>query len=252
MRKGYTIIFCFLFAAIGLQAGNKDRAGQAGGYELLINPWAASSALGGSNTASARGVEATSLNMAGAAFTKGTEVMYTNTRWMVGSDITINALGFTQHVGESGVLGITLVSLGFGDIMKTDENNPDGGLGTYAVNFNNLGFSYSKIFSNSIYGGVGVKIISESLSDLAAKGVALDAGIQYVTGKLGQFKFGIALRNVGPRIQFQGNGLAIILPSGHNTGTQALNVPSVENELPSLLNIGASYVFYFNPNDTTS
>jgi hypothetical protein len=33
-------------------AGNKDRAGEAGASELLINPWARSSGWGGANTAS--------------------------------------------------------------------------------------------------------------------------------------------------------------------------------------------------------
>ncbi|NQY08278.1 MAG: PorV/PorQ family protein [Flavobacteriales bacterium] len=252
MRKRYKILFCFLLVALGVQAGNKDRSGQAGAYELLINPWASSSALGGSNTASVRGLEATSHNMAGLAFTKKTEVIYNNSQWLVGSDIKINALGISQKVGEEGVLGISLVSMSFGDILRTQVGLPEGGIGNYNVSFNTIGFSYAKIFSNSIYGGVGVKIISESLSDLSAKGVALDAGIQYVTGKMGQFKFGIALRNVGPRIQYGGTGLGIILQADHNTATQAVDVPSVENELPSLLNIGATYVFYFNPNDTTS
>ena len=34
-------------------------------------------------------------------------------------------------------------------------------------------------FSNSIYGGVSVKMISEQISNVGASGVALDAGIQY-------------------------------------------------------------------------
>ena len=44
----------------------------------------------------------------------------------------------------------------------------------------NIGVSYSRIFSNSIY-GVTVKLISEQISNLNANGMALDAGIQYVT-----------------------------------------------------------------------
>ncbi len=37
-------------------AGNKDRTGQAGAGELLINPWARSSGWGGVNTANSRGL----------------------------------------------------------------------------------------------------------------------------------------------------------------------------------------------------
>ena len=51
-------------------------------------------------------------------------------------------------------------------------------------------------------------MISESISNLKANGVALDAGIRYVTGEQDQIKFGIALKNVGPVMRFKGDGLA--------------------------------------------
>ena len=38
-------------------AGNKDRSGQAGASELLINPWARSSGWGGVNVANSFGLE---------------------------------------------------------------------------------------------------------------------------------------------------------------------------------------------------
>ena len=66
----------------------------------------------------------------------------------------------------------------------------------------NISISYAKAFSNSIYGGVSFKIISESISDISAEGVAIDAGIQYVTGKTDNIHFGIALKNVGPTMRF--------------------------------------------------
>ena len=40
----------------------------------------------------------------------------------------------------------------------------------------NIGISYAKAFSNSIYGGFAIKIISESISNSKAQGVAIDAG----------------------------------------------------------------------------
>ena len=46
-------------------AGNKDRSGQAGASELLINPWARSSGWGGVNTANVRGLESMFGNVAG-------------------------------------------------------------------------------------------------------------------------------------------------------------------------------------------
>ncbi len=60
-------------------AGNKDRAGQAGAGQLLINPWARSAGWAGANSASVTGLEATYTNIAGLAFTPKTELLFANT-----------------------------------------------------------------------------------------------------------------------------------------------------------------------------
>ena len=46
-------------------AGNPDRSGQAGAYELLINPYASAEFI--PNTANVQGVESMRLNVAGLA-----------------------------------------------------------------------------------------------------------------------------------------------------------------------------------------
>ena len=63
---------------------------------------------------------------------------------------TISSFGFSQKVGESGVLGFSVMSMDFGDIEITTVELPEGGLGTYSPKFMNIGISYAKIFSNSI------------------------------------------------------------------------------------------------------
>ncbi len=62
-------------------AGNPQRVGQAGASELLINPWARTSGWGGANVASVRGLEGIYSNVAGLAFTKKTELIFSNTQW---------------------------------------------------------------------------------------------------------------------------------------------------------------------------
>ena len=192
-------------------AGNPQRAGQAGASELLINPWARTSGWGGANVAGVRGLEGIFSNVAGLAFTEKTDLIFSQTQWLKYGDeavSNISAFGFSQKVGESGVLGFSVMSMDFGDIEITTVDLPDGGIGTYSPSFMNISLSYAKIFSNSIYGGMTVKMISEQISNVGANGVALDAGIQYVTGTEDNFKFGIALKNVGPRMSFSGDGLS--------------------------------------------
>lgn len=244
------LTFAMLLPAVDSIAGNKDRAGEAGASELLINPWARSSGWGGANTASIRGLEAMFGNVAGTAFTEGTELIFSNTQWLKGSEININAFGFTQRVSETGVLGITIMSMRFGDIPITTVEIPEGGIGTFAPNYLNIGISYSKAFSNSIYGGFNLKIISQSIADLSAQGVAIDAGIQYVTGEMENVKFGITLRNIGPTMRFSGDGLAIrtLLPGQDNQFT--VEQRSAEYEMPSQLIIGAAYDFLISEDHT--
>ena len=226
-------------------AGNPQRAGQAGASELLINPWARTSGWGGANVAGVRGLEGIFSNVAGLAFTEKTELIFSQTQWLKYGDeavSNISAFGFSQKVGESGVLGFSVMSMDFGDIEITTVDLPDGGIGTYSPSFMNISLSYAKIFSNSIYGGMTVKMISEQISNVGANGVALDAGIQYVTGSEDNLKFGISLKNVGPRMSFTGDGLSFRGIAGDDDDYKmTVEQRSSELELPALLNIGISY-----------
>ncbi len=241
------MMLMLLLPSLSLRAGNEDRSGEAGATELLINPWARSSGLGGANTASVKGLEATYLNVAGLAYTRKTELMFTHTRYLVNTGIGISAFGLGQRVGETGVLAFSLMSVNFGDIDITTVDNPEGGLGKFTPSYMNLGLSYAKEFSNSISGGLTFKVINEAISNIRTQGMAIDAGVRYTTGENDQIKFGIALKNVGPPMKYAGDGLAF-----RNTNP-ITGVSSTEQhrsaifELPSLLNIGASYDFFLDP-----
>jgi hypothetical protein len=224
-------------------AGNPERAGQAGASQLLINPYTRSSGMGGANTSLCRGLESQFLNVAGLAHTRKTELVFARTSWLSGSGININTFGFSQRVGETGAIGLGIMALDGGDIPITTETQPEGGLGTYSPLFLNIGLSYAKGFSDNIFGGINLRVINEQISNVSASGIAIDAGIQYVTGKMDQIHFGIALKNVGPKMSYSGDGMSTEIT------TLAGYVMSVEQksqtfEIPSLINIGGAYDFY--------
>lgn len=225
-------------------AGNEDRSGQAGANELLINPWGRSSGWGLANSASIHGIEATYLNIAGLAFTPKTEVIFAQTQWLKGSGVSISSFGLSQHVGESGVLGISLMTMSFGEIEITQEDLPEGGIGKFSPSLSNIGIAYSKAFSNSIYGGFNLKIITEKISNVTATGFGIDAGIQYITGEQEQIKFGVSMKNVGTKLRFGGDGLDMRAYFDVTEQSQiTVQQKSADYELPSLINIGASYDF---------
>jgi hypothetical protein len=224
-------------------AGNRDRSGQAGATELLINPWARSSGWASANMSRVRGLEAIWGNVAGTAFTPKTQLIFANTQWLKGTGTNIMSFGLSQKVGEVGALSLSVMSMTFGDIDIRTTDNPDESQGTYTPSLMNISIAYAKSFSNSIYAGVVLKIISESISDVSAVGVAIDAGIQYVTGAQEQMSFGIALKNVGPKMKYSGDGLSLrTIISGQETSF-TVEQRSMAFEIPAQLNIGAAYDF---------
>lgn len=244
MRKINTVIVSLLFSA-SLIAGNEDRAGEAGASELLINPWVRSSGWGGANTANAEGIESLNLNIAGLAYTRGIEINGGFTGWLGDADINIFNVGFAQKMG-SGVLGIGVMAVDFGDIEQTTAASPNGSIGTFKPNYINISGAYSKRFSNSISGGLVARFISESTADLNASGISFDMGVNYVTGENNAFKFGITLRNVGPPMKYSGNGLSIRGNLENQDNTLTLQQRSDDFDLPSSVNIGAAYNFYLS------
>lgn len=229
-------------------AGNRDRSGQAGATELLINPWARSSGWASANMSRVRGLEAIWGNVAGTAFTPKTQLIFANTQWLKGTGTNIMSFGLSQRVGDVGALSLSVMSMTFGDIDIRTVDNPDESQGTYSPSLMNISLAYAKAFSNSIYAGVVLKIISESISDVSAVGVAIDAGIQYVTGAQEQMSFGIALKNVGPKMMYSGDGLSLrTIITGQETSF-TVEQRSMAFEIPAQLNIGAAYDFLF-PND---
>ena len=230
-----------------LEAGNPERAGQAGAGQLLINPYARNSGLAGANSSRIRGLEAQYLNVAGTAFTRKTEIMFNRANWLQGTDIFINSFGLTQGIGETGTFGLGVVSINAGKIEMTDEENPEGGIGTFNPTFYNISMSYAKMFSDNIYGGVNIKLVSEQISNVSARGIAIDAGIQYHTGKYDQIHVGIALKNWGSKMSYKGDGLSKqAQTSSSNGGAYELTLENRSSsfELPALVNIGLSYDFY--------
>lgn len=238
-----------LLASFSVSAGNEDRVGSAGASELLINPWARSTAFGDAGVSCVNGLEASFTNIAGLAFTDKTQIKFNYTNWMGNSGIALNSAGLAQRVGESSSIAVSVQSLNFGDIARTTVQNPEGQIGEFSPRANVFNVGYARSFSSSIHGGINLKVVSESISNLKATGIAIDAGIRYVTGEQDQVKFGIALKNIGPVMRFKGDGLAqqTYYVSTGFVGT--LEERSATFEMPSLLNIGGSYDFIFNENN---
>ena len=245
MKKNITFFLSFFMVVVAF-AGNPDRQGEAGAYELLLNPWARSVGLNTLNTSFVRGAEAMNLNVAGLGRISGTEIGLTHSIYLQGTGLSMNAFGIAQKVGESGAFGLSLNALTFGKIPVTTTGWPEGTGGTFSPTFFNLGLSYARVFEKKVSVGITARVVNESIADVSATAIALDAGVQYLTGSdkyPERFKFGISLRNVGSRMRFGGQGLNYSAKNPDETLPYQITVAKQSNEfeLPSQLNIGVAY-----------
>ena len=245
--KIVTIIFSLTLILSSYQslAGNSDRSGQAGAQHLLIDPWARTNGWGGASVAEVRGLESIFTNVAGIATLNKTEVGITKTQYLAGSGagISINAFGLIQALSRTsketgtksslGVLGISVFNMNFGDIPVTTVEQPDGTSAIFSPKLNYIGLHYAYSFNKYVKGGVGFKIVNESISDLVSIGVAIDAGIQYVTGIYENFRIGVTLKNLGLPTYYQGDGISLRANPVHSDVELTLETRSAEAVLPA-------------------
>jgi hypothetical protein len=250
------LIGIFAFSA-DLYAGNKDRSGQSGAQHLLIDPWAKSNGWGTAGVAETMGIESIYSNVAGIARLRGTEFGFSRTQYLTGSNagIGINSFGIIQALSRKdkdtgakknlGTLGVSVFTMGFGDIPVTTSDQPEGTNAMFSPTLTYIGIHYAKSFNRYIHGGISGKIVNERIADMGSTGFAIDAGVQYISGAYENFKIGVTLKNLGLPMRYSGDGLSI-RGAVENTGhSLTLEQRSAEAEMPALLTLGVSYDFLF-------
>ncbi len=247
MIKNILLILVLVFPALSW-AGNPDRQGEAGAYELLLSPWARAAGFNLMNTSSVSGIEAMRLNPAGLHFDGKTEFAVGHMRLFQGSGISMNSGGMAFKLGKNGTVGVSIAAMDFGDITIRTENQPGGTGGTYSPNFIQAGVGYSHNFKDKIFVGILFRGISETIIDVSATGIAMDAGVQYRGGKDNRVRLGISVRNVGPAMTYRGEGLSQeidLTVAQTNDFFLTGYVRPAKYELPTMLNLGVSYDFFF-------
>lgn len=235
-----------LFLCTNLFAGNSDRAGEAGAYELLITPQAKTMGMFGINSANVRGVDAFGTNIGGLAMNRKISVMANYTSWLSGTETSLMNLGVAGEISPGNNIGFNVNYLSYGKIPLTTTANGSTALGTFSPFMLNLGFSFARRFSKYVNGGVTLKLISEGISNLSATGAALDAGLQYTTGELDDIHFGVHIRNIGFPMQYSGDGLTIKRPaSGSASYEIPYNLRAAKFELPTQFSIAFTKDLYF-------
>jgi hypothetical protein len=207
----------------------------------LIPVGARGIAIGGSAMAFTTGVDAIYYNPAGLGRqTGGVEAMVSSMSYISDINVVYGALGV--QAGDFGNLGFTMKSIGFGKIPVTTTLFPDGTGEQYSPTYLTIGATYAKSITDRISVGFTANLISERILEMSATGFAFNFGILYQNLATPGLNLGIAVKNIGPNMQFGGSNLQVSADAATGLrGTQNYYVVAASNEMPSDLEIALGY-----------
>lgn len=243
---GKLLILClvalFLTSVNGI--AQESRVGTNAAPELLIPVGARYIAMGGASAATVKGVEAIFWNPAGLARSDyNADAMFSHVRHI--ADININYAAVGLRFGNIGTFGFSVKAMDIGDIPITTEFAPDGTGGVLEPQFITAGFSYSRALTDRISIGATFNFINETLDRVSARGTAFDFGVQYRgLADIEGLSLAVAIKNLGPGMSYSGAGLLREAePTTGDRGSSPFQIETQEDELPSLIVIGASYAW---------
>ena len=242
MKNTFKIFLGCAVLASALTAGTVRSQGTAGAAQLLIPVGTETVALSGTNVGTVAGIDALFTNVAGLArHNSGLQGTVSTTSYV--ADIDVVYAGMVVAMGETGTFGVTLKSLDFGDIPKTTALSPEGDGQTFSPSFFTATAGFARAFSDRVNVGVAGKLVSETIEESTATGMALDVGVQYRFPNA-PLTFGVAMKNVGNRMHYDGINLDQDMVPGESesgSGTESFRIVADNFALPTSLDLSASY-----------
>jgi hypothetical protein len=244
MKRSAFVLAILLLCALTVSAGNKNRIATAGAQELLIPVGARAMSMGGSTLANITGIDAIFYNPAGVARSEaGVDASFSTMNHI--GDINVSYAAVAVKAGSLGTLALSLKSLGFGDIPVTTEFFPDGTGEVYSPSYVNIGLTYSNMLNDRVSVGATATIVSEKIMSTSATGLAFNVGIQYSGLGLPGLNLGVAIKNVGGQMKFEGSNLlhqGTINDAMRNANPNWYTVNTTSFDLPTSIDIGLAYV----------
>jgi hypothetical protein len=159
------------------------------------------------------------------------------------ADIAVNYGAISANFEGIGVLSLSLKSLAVDEIDVTTTTDPDGTGQTFTPQFFTVGLSFARMLNDRIAVGLTAHLISESMAKVSATGFAFDIGVSYENlASINGLSIGIAVKNIGPSMQFSGSGLLIQgSVTDQRRPAQYYQVQTAPFELPASIEFGLGY-----------
>jgi hypothetical protein len=195
-------------AQSGIDPYEIERVGQSGWQFLKINGDARQAALGGAFGAlGSGGANGVFGNPAVLAYVEGIDVALNRTEWI--ADIGYSSVAVAKDFGALGVVGASVASLSYGDMIET-VNSPIEGQGrteavvtgnTFSADDMAAGVSYARRITGELAVGGSARLVREQIADVSMTNWSLDFGTSFYTG-FRSLRIAFAARNFGPDSRF--------------------------------------------------
>jgi len=252
LKRVIFILLILGFSGIETFGGGQNRAGTAGAPELRIPVGARYLAMVGSPIASVTGLEALYWNPAGLDFSPTSANALFSYRSYI-ADMNMNFVAVSGRLGDLGSIGLSFRSLNIGEINVTTMDQPDGTGQIMNPSYFILGLTYSKQLTDRVSIGASFNLINESIDRAGTSGFSFDFGVQYKNLlEVPGLALGVVVKNLGPTMQYDGNGLYVQAESVGDRGPTYLKVDAASAELPTEISIGLSYQRKFDEENSLS
>lgn len=217
--------------------GEFKKVGGAGAQFLKIGVGAREAGMAGAAAAVSTGVTAVHWNPAGIADVRGISGVFANTQWI--GDFTHNFIGIAMPVFEDYVAQISLINFSSGPIPITTVIDDEGTGATYDISDFAIGASLAGYLNENFAFGFTFKYISQNISSMHSSGIAFDVGTLYKLYQFNDLRFGFAISNLGPELQYRGGELLTTVDLAPGLRNRPSDAEIVTNPYPLPLYVRA-------------
>ena len=204
-------LLLFLLAVLCAGTAAAGSPGGTGAQFLKIGVGARPSAMGEAFTGVSGDIDSIMWNPSGLARLDTLQQTFMHNVWLEG--ISLDYAAIAHRINDVSAFGLGLEYVSIGDMDRIDNTGAE--LGYYNA-YDLMGVaSYARKIKENIDAGANLKIIKQKIENERASGMALDLGAMY---HLPRYRFGLAIKNIGPSIMFGDAGTAYPLPMAIRLG----------------------------------